>query len=115
MKTVDTFTATINLGLKERYDGATHSIKEVESICQEYCNKIGLSVTITPVKFIYTNGNEDGCAVGFINYPRFPSDNETITKHAISIGKILLKEFNQFRISIVCTNKTYLIEEEETR
>jgi len=110
VKTVDTFTATIYVGLKEGYSGAEQSIEDVETLCQEYCDGAGLGITITPLKFVYTKGSENGCAVDLINYPRFPSDNETIKEHAVSIARILLEELGQLRLSVVCSDKTYLLE-----
>lgn len=81
MTTVKTFTATIYVGLLEKYDefgneftgGILHTIDQVEEVCQGYCNGAGLCVTVTPTKFIYTKRWEPGCIVGLINYPRFPS------------------------------------------
>ena len=110
MKSVDTFAASIYVGLKEGYDGKIHLSEEVESLCQEYCDEVGLGVSIIPLKFVYTKGNEEGCIVELINYPRFPSDNETIRQHALSIGKMLLEELGQLRLSIVCSDRTYLLE-----
>ena len=111
MKITETFNATIQLGFKEHYDGTIHAITEVEEICQNYCDDVGLCVTITPTKYIYKNGNEEGCSIGLINYPRFPSSPKIILDKAIKLSWILLKEFNQFKISIVCNDKTYMIEE----
>jgi hypothetical protein len=110
MKTVDTFTATIYVGLKEGYNGSEHLIEDVELLCQEYCDEVGLGVTIIPLRFVYTKGNENGCAIELINYPRFPSDKETIKEHAIAIADMLLEELGQLRLSIVCSDRTYLIE-----
>ena len=38
--------------------------------------------------------------VGIINYPRFPSDENTIMNRAIEIGKLLVKEMKQESFSI---------------
>ena len=110
MKVLDTFTATVYVGFHDRTTGFDHTIRQAEKICQEYCNRIGLCVTVTPTKFIYTNSNEYGVAIGFINYPRFPDDPEHIKKLAIELGGIFVKEFNQFKVSIVCSDKTYMVE-----
>jgi hypothetical protein len=42
-------------------------------ICREFCNEIGLCVTVTPTTYVYTGGEEEGVIVGLINYPRFPA------------------------------------------
>jgi hypothetical protein len=112
MKIEETYTAFIYVGFRERDSGIGHTLIEAESICQEFCDKIGLCVTVTPTKFIYTNGREDGCVIGFINYPRFPDKPEHIKDLAVSLGKIFLDRFKQYKVSIVCSNKTYMIESE---
>ena len=106
MRQCDTYTATISLGLKEGYDGKIHSLYEVENICQQYCDETGYGVTITPTKFIYTDGSEDGCLIGLINYPRFHSKNEEVVEHAIKIAKLCMKTLWQQRISIICSRTT---------
>lgn len=110
MKEVQTFIANIYLGLKEDYDGEVKSIEEVYDVCQQYCNVYGLCVTVSPTRFIYTNGNEDGCCIGLINYPRFPSANEKITDLAIGLAEILKQDFKQNRVSVVTSDKTYMLE-----
>jgi len=112
MKIEDTIFANIYVGLKEQYDGKIHSMDEVEKICQNYVDEAGLAVTLTKTKYIYTDGNELGVIIGLINYPRFPSNVETIYNHAISIAKILMDSLNQYRVTIVMNNKTYMLEQE---
>ena len=110
MKIVDTYTANIFMGLKEGYDGKTHSYIDAEMWLQDYCDKKGFAVTLTETEFIYTGGNEPGIIVGLINYPRFPSTPEEIFNKAIEIGTALMYKFNQQRFSIVCIDKTVMIE-----
>ena len=112
MKQIKTFEAKISVGLREKYSNVTHDICEVYDICLNYCNKVGLCVTVAPTKFIYMNGFEDGCFVGLINYPRFPSTNAEIKKHAMNIARTLLEKLNQNRISIICSDETYMIQQE---
>lgn len=107
---VDTYQVTISLGLREQYTNKIHNINEVINICQEYCDDLGLCVTVTPTYFIYTNGKEDGCFIGLINYPRFPSTPEEIFNKAFDLICILKEKFNQLRVSIICSDKTVMIE-----
>lgn len=113
MKTVDTFTARIYVGLKEGYNGVEHLVEDIEILCQKYCDEVGLGLTIIPLRFIYTMGNENGCVVELINYARFPEDNYKIKCHAFSLGQTLLEKIGQLRVSIVCSDKTYLLEKED--
>lgn len=115
MNSAYTFTATIYLGLREGYSSIAHSMDEVEAVCQEYCDKIGLCVTVTPTKYIYTNGNESGCIIGLINYPRFPDHFENILDRAFDLAKILMKEFKQTRISVLTPFQTYMFEESDLK
>ena len=110
MKITKTFNAVIWVGFKERNTGILHTIEEAEKICQDYCDAVGLCVSITPTKFVYTHGGESGCAIGLINYPRFPSTEKTIMNHAISLGNKLLEQLGQYKVSIVCNKKTIMLE-----
>jgi hypothetical protein len=110
MKAVDTYQATISLGFREGYSEKVHDIEEVKSYCQEYCDLNGFCVTVTPTTFIYKEGNEDGCFIGLINYPRFPSSPENILTTALKIANDLMIEFRQNKVSVICSDKTYMIE-----
>lgn len=110
IREVPTYQATISLGFREQYTDKHHSIEEVTEVCQEYCNRIGLCVTVTPTHFIYTDGREKGCLIGLINYPRFPSTPNEIYNKAFDLACILREKFNQLKVSIICTDKTFMIE-----
>jgi len=110
MKTLDTFTAQIAVGFKNTDTGEELSVRIAREICQDYCNSVGLCVTLTETEFIYTDGNERGCLVGLINYPRFPSDESEILKHALTLAKLLLDAYKQYKVSVICSDKTYMIE-----
>ena len=105
-----TFTANIYVGLKEGYEGPTHTFDGARFIIREYVSSIGLCVTITPTEFWYVNGNEPGIIVGLINYPRFPTTPQRIKDMAIELGYQLKDAFKQQRISIVCTDETIMLE-----
>ena len=110
IKEVKTYTATISVGFREQYTNQLHHIEEVKTICRDYCNNVGLCVTITSTCFIYKDGSENGCFIGLINYPRFLASEEDILDKAICLAKILKDEFNQLRVSVICSDKTYMIE-----
>ena len=74
-----------------------------------YCDSVGLCVTVTPTKFIYTGGHEDGVAIGLINYPRFPDSPTGIRGKAVKIARELLAAMGQNRISIVCRDETIMV------
>lgn len=120
MKVVDTFTATIYVGLLEvklfdddRYSGTTHSLRAVSDEVRKYVDEVGLCVTITETTFVYKNGSEPGVAVGLINYPRFPSPRALVEKHAMELARRLLKAAKQMRVSIVYPDSTVMLEAED--
>lgn len=113
MKEVNTYTARIYVGLKEGYDGKQHDISEVYEVLQEFCDKNGFAFEVKPTKYIYTNGNEDGVDIGIINYPRFPKSKEYIQSISFVIALILLDEFKQERCTVVCTDKTFMLEKSD--
>jgi len=116
-----TFTAKIAVGFREGYGDKVHSLEEAYDIAKDYCNRIGLCVSVTPTRFIYTqslatpDGFDDGCFIELIAYPRFPSSKYDIIKDAIELAKIFIKEFNQIRISVIATDQTYLIESSDVK
>lgn len=106
---VNTYTATIYIGLKNRETNKLCSISTIYKAVQSYVDEIGLCVTVAPTKFYYTNGNEDGVVVGLINYPRFPTSRIEIIKQTIELGRILKKAAKQCRVSIVFPNETVML------
>ena len=111
MKTVTTFTATIYLSLRAGYTDTVYSMEEVDKLCKDYCEEVGLCVSVSPVRYIHVSGTEDGCSITLINYPRFPATVEEILKKAFGLAKILKKAMRQHRVSIVCSDYTYMLEE----
>lgn len=77
-----------------------------ERICREYCDEVGLCVTIEPLVYVYTGGNEAGVRVGLINYPRFPSEPEAIFDHARTLANKLMLFLHQQSVSIVASDRT---------
>lgn len=107
--TVKTFTATLYVGRKNRATGQICPLNNIKKAVRCYVDSVGLCVTVTPTEFFYTNGNEAGVAIGFINYPRFPNTRTNIRKQALELGKILKKICKQLRVSIVFPNETIMI------
>jgi len=62
-------------------------IDVIKQACREYC-MIGLCVTVQPVTFIYTGGEEFGVEIGLINYPRFPDTKENIQNKAFELAAL---------------------------
>ena len=112
MKTEPTFTARIALGLKEGYDGKQNQIGDLLHLCRSYCDTVHLCVSVTPTHFVYVDGEEEGAFVELINYPRFPSSPEEITTQAIGLAMLLKQRYKQERVSVICPDRTYLVEDD---
>lgn len=81
-------------------------ISQAKQVCREWCFAVGGCVTIEAVDYIYTGGEEAGFRVGFINYPRFPSDAETIFAQASELASMLVDRLCQHSYSIVAPDRT---------
>lgn len=108
-KTVNTFVATIYVGLKHKETGRYFDISELERICQEFCDEKGWCVTVTKTKYIYTGGWEHGAIIGIINYPRFPATKKQLVERTVLLAAILKKACQQSRVSIVFKKKTLML------
>jgi hypothetical protein len=111
-KTAPTFTATIYVGTYNKDTGKKVSVKKLRAVCQQYCDEIGLCVTVTETEFIYTGDRERGIAVGLINYPRFPASEKEIIRKAISLAERLMESAKQYKVSVVFPDETVMLSKE---
>lgn len=81
-------------------------ILQAKQVCREYCMEVGACVTVEPVDYIYTGGQEAGVRIGFINYPRFPTDVWGIKDKAGELARRLMERLCQHSYSIVCPDET---------
>ncbi len=82
-------------------------IEQAKQVCREYCYQIGLCVTIEPVAYIYTGGEEAGVRIGLINYPRFPVDETELELRAMGLAEILKTRLCQHSFSVVGPKQTH--------
>ena len=69
--------------------------------CREFCMEKGFCVTVEPVAFIYTGGEESGVRVGLINYPRFPTTHDDLEATAHVLAERLRVALCQHSFSVV--------------
>lgn len=81
-------------------------ISRAKQTCRIYCFGIGLCVTVEPVTYIYTGGEEEGVRIGLINYPRFPSKPETLQLRTRELAHQLMHDLCQHSYSIVGPEET---------
>ena len=113
IKMVSTFTATIYVGQKDGRSDAYLHRQLADDVIQTYCNEVGLCVHVFDVRYIYSGNWEDGFAVGLINYPRFPAEEDTIREMALELAQRLLSVMKQFRVTIVMPEETIMIGPED--
>lgn len=82
MKTVKTVVVTVHMA---------GPIEIAKNRLRQECYENGLCVTISPETFIYTGGEEEGFRIGFVNYPRFPSNVRSLQLRAIRVAKDLVR------------------------
>lgn len=89
-------------------------IDSAKRTIRKYCNppNQGLCVTLESLDFIYTFGAESGIRVGFLNYPRFPTQPEKLRENAERLACILLEELDQRSALLVTPDKTVWISRE---
>jgi len=106
---VPTFEVKLYIGLKEGYKGEHTPYEIWFCIISSYVDRVGLCVSVKKTQYIYTNGCEDGLEIGFINYPRFPSNPTTIISHAFNLAHELLLGCNQMNVTVVAPGQTTML------
>lgn len=98
MKQIDatTYTAAIYIA---------GDLADAKRICREFCMR-GACVTVEPIDYIYTGGQESGVRVGFINYPRFPAEPDAIFAQAVELAHVLIEGLCQHSASVVGSFRT---------
>lgn len=110
MKTLRAYNVQIWVGLRKGYTDEIVDMSVVRDICDKHINESKNCITITPTEFRYVTGNEPGVIVGLIQYPRFPRTRKEIRNRAFNLADILMKELNQFRVTVTTPNKSYMFE-----
>lgn len=85
------------------------NLTKVEDVCRKFCLR-GCCVTITQTTFVFTGGAETGVAVGFINYPRFPSSPDAIRALSTELAKLLMSELGQRSCTVLCSDTTEFLQ-----
>src|ERR1035437_7702712 len=113
---VPTFTATIYAGFRvgrtTKPPEHVYTLTDAEAIIQKYVNENPSCVSVTPMLFAYTGGAEAGVAVGFINYPRFPSTDDAIKDKALALAELLRKGLRQMVVSVVFPHTTIMLSDD---
>lgn len=96
-KTLPTFRAEIFMA---------GSIEMARRWLRRQCYEAGLCVTVAPVDFIYTGGEEVGFVVGLVNYPRFPAEPQQVRDRAVRLAQDLVVHLCQRTALVVDSHET---------
>jgi len=80
-------------------------IDVIRQACREWCWR-GACVTVEPLDFIFTGGEEAGARIGFVNYPRFPAEPGDIFALAEELARYVRRRARQQSVLVVAPDKT---------
>ena len=116
---IKTFQASIFIGLEYGYTQkqidenlVIESLSELQKQLSAEKN-IFLSASVSKTNIVLNDQNEQHLKIDFINYPKFPLDENIFKDEVLIIGKELMKQFEQNRIVIIYTDETVMLEKSE--
>ena len=116
---IKTFQASIFIGLEYGYTQkqinenlVIESLSELQKQLSAEKN-IFLSASVSKTNIVLNDQNEQHLKIDFINYPKFPLDENIFKDEVLIIGKELMKQFEQNRILIIYTDETVMLEKSE--
>ena len=114
---IKTFQASIFIGLEYGYTQkqinenlVIESLSELQKQLSAEKN-IFLSASVSKTNIVLNDQNEQHLKIDFINYPKFPLDENIFKDEVLIIGKELMKQFKQNRILIIYTDETIMLEQ----
>lgn len=90
-------------------------IEVAKQLLRAECMREGLCVTVESTTYIYTGGEESGYVVGLVNYPRFPSDQASISARALSILHLLLEGTHQHSAMLIGPDESRWVSRRDQR
>ena len=115
-KKVKTFQASIFIGLEIGYsqkpieeDSVIQSLSELQKEISEHKN-LFLSAAVSKILIVLNGQKEPHLKIDFLNYPKFPLEENVIKDEVVKIAKHLMQEFYQNRILVVTTDETIMLE-----
>ncbi len=116
---IKTFQASIFIGLEYGYTQkqidenlVIESLSELQKQLSAEKN-IFLSASVSKTNIVLNDQNEQHLKIDFINYPKFPLDENIFKDEVLIIGKELMKQLEQNRILIIYTDETVMLEKSE--
>ncbi|CAL2102743.1 hypothetical protein [Tenacibaculum sp. 190130A14a] len=114
--TIKSFKAIVNIGLEYGYSQKPIQKNEILESISEYQKKLMLeeefylSCSIIDSLIVLNNQREKHLKLEFINYPKFPTKENTLKNYIEKLTVFLMKKFHQNRVVIEYLNETKMIE-----
>lgn len=113
------FSAKVTLGLEIGYTEKLIEKSEIIKSLQNYQNQLIkeknliLSVSLSACDIILSGQIEPHLKLNFINYPKFPIEENVLKIEVENLTKYLMKEFEQNRVVIEYLDETIMLESSE--
>ena len=112
MKKTKAFNVQIWCGLRVQYwETKLHTLDDAREIIDAWIEEVKDCVTLTPTEYRYVDGMEPGFIVGWIQYPRFPRDEEEIKNRAIDLAERLMEGLEQNRVTVTTPKESIMLEQ----
>lgn len=110
LKRAPTLEARIVLGLRQGFEGPSASFSQVRDALHARLQNEPFTLAIRPLEIVYRAGTEAGVEVALIDDPRFPVGEAVFKTRALLLGKWLLMEFQQHRLSVIFGDECVMVE-----
>ncbi|MBV7440741.1 hypothetical protein KRX57_04850 [Weeksellaceae bacterium TAE3-ERU29] len=103
---IDSFSATLNFGLKRAYSEDIINKEEVISYLKKLQKNliekegISLSCAVSETEIVCNEWREEHLQLHFLNYPKFKGEHKIIKSHFEELIEKLMREFEQNRVII---------------
>jgi hypothetical protein len=110
------FSAQITFGLERGYTQALIPKESIVNFLQDYQQKllknkcIALSASVSECDIVFGGKVEPHLKLNFINYPKFPLEENLLKETIEELTKALMKEFDQNRVVIEYLDETVMFE-----
>lgn len=118
--TIPKWSACITIGLRIGYTDETihlslvkHWLKEIQEI-QIQRHELYLSANLYLSDIVLSGQDEPHVNLSFINYPRFPADEDVLRNGVLEIAEYLMERMLQNRIVIAFDKDVVMLEKDST-
>ena len=115
-KSVESFSATITLGLKYSFSGGPIHKEDIYAFIVDFQEKmiqekgVYLSASISKCFILLSGQREKHLQIKFINYPKSPLKKEELKEYVEKLTRLLMDKFDQKRIVIEFSDETVMFE-----